>query len=131
MNTTFDEATIAGITLRLQSAIAANDPEAVEECRDIYSRELLNAGARRLLPQQHALIMQWVKRSTTEKRIAYNVARVAEAIDHDDPGIVQEAWQLALAKLERLKVNNAAYVLADGLTAGKQRRLKLWGIVRD
>jgi len=36
MNTTFDEATIADITSRLQSAIEANDPEAVEGIEPRY-----------------------------------------------------------------------------------------------
>ena len=56
----FDEATIDEVKSVLAIAVCCDDPELLARCREVYEPALLNVAAKRLSPEQHSQIMQWV-----------------------------------------------------------------------
>jgi len=63
----FDEATIAEAASALAIAADCDQPEFLEECRELYSPALLKKAAKRLSPEQHGKLMTWVKASKKEE----------------------------------------------------------------
>ncbi|HEY9873310.1 MAG TPA: hypothetical protein V6D12_07725 [Candidatus Obscuribacterales bacterium] len=67
MNTTktttpkqFTETDIDEVKSVLAIAASCDDPELLARCREVYEPALLNVAAKRLSPEQHSQIMQWV-----------------------------------------------------------------------
>jgi len=56
----FDEATINEVKSVLAIAAFCDDPELLARCREVYEPQLLNVAAKRLTPEQHRVIKQWV-----------------------------------------------------------------------
>jgi len=71
--TQFEEATLEEARSILAIASDCDDREFLDRARTVYAPELLNLGAKRLSPAQHAKIMSWVLASkqtnTNSKKI--------------------------------------------------------------
>ncbi|HEY9871836.1 MAG TPA: hypothetical protein V6D12_00250 [Candidatus Obscuribacterales bacterium] len=65
--TQFSEATIDEVKSVLAIAVCCDDPELLARCRQVYHPALLNVAAKRLTPEQHGVIMQWVLSATKKE----------------------------------------------------------------